>query len=76
MRNADNENEPFSFQTLAQITARLLRTDEKQNEKRPDDAECSSGDQQRANQHREYVDRRLRDIAAFERRARGEKRAR
>ena len=71
MKNADNENEPFSFQSLAQITARLLTTDAKKNENGKGDAEPGNDDEQRARQQGDYVNQRLRDLAAFERRARG-----
>jgi hypothetical protein len=76
MNNADNENEPLSFQSLAQITARLLATDAKKNEKGPGDTEPGHDDQERASQQTDYVDQRLRDFTAFERRARGSKQSR
>ena len=71
MRNADNENEPFPFQSLAKITARLLTASK--NENREDDGAAQGSDQERASEQREYVAQRLRDLAAFERRARGDK---
>lgn len=71
MRDADNENEPFTFQTLAAVTARLLNLDEKQNEKSETDRARGDDEERRANQQREYVEQRLREVARFERRARG-----
>jgi hypothetical protein len=76
MKNADNENELFTFQSLAQITARLLATDAKKDENGPGDSKPGKDDQERAGQQGDYVDQRLRDLAAFERRARGYKQSR
>jgi len=76
MKNADNENEPLSFQSLAQITARLLTTDAKKDEKCEGDTKPGGDDQERARQQGDSVDQRLRDLAAFERRAGGDKHSR
>jgi hypothetical protein len=70
MTNADNDNEPFTFQTLAAITARVLATEEKQDEKSRQD---SAGSHDRKTDLA-YVEHRLREIEQFERRALGETR--
>ncbi|WP_156433920.1 hypothetical protein [Bradyrhizobium retamae] len=71
MKDAENENEPFPFQSLAQITARLLQGEKTKNEERPADRASERNDEQREEQQRHYVEQRLRDLAAFEARARG-----
>lgn len=71
-----NQNEPLSFVSLAALTARVtryLRPDEpmKDEEPRADtDAGAEQSDNKRASAEREYVNRRLREIASFERRYR------
>jgi hypothetical protein len=79
MRDAENENDPndpLPFRSLADITARLLATDAKKDENGPSDSQPGNDDQERARQQGNYVDQRLRDLAAFERRARGYKQSR
>ena len=76
MRNADNENEPFSFESLAQVTARLFQGDDPKSNERPADSAEQQHDEKRAEQQRRYVDQRLRELAAFEARARGGRRKR
>ena len=62
-----NDNEPTTFFPLAAATARVLRLYEKQNEQPACDGERSH----RNKQHESYVNQRLRDYAAFERRITG-----
>ena len=62
-----NDNEPTTFFPLAAATARVLRLYEKQNEQGASDGERGH----RNNQHESYVNQRLRDNAAFERRITG-----
>ncbi|WP_316214157.1 hypothetical protein [Bradyrhizobium sp. SZCCHNR2032] len=66
-----NDNEPLTFQPLAAFAVRLLGRDEKQNEEQGDDPDASNQDQKKRDQHRAYVEQRLRELAAFERRANG-----
>jgi hypothetical protein len=54
-------------------TASLSSPNEKQNEDRTDDRQSGDDEKQRGEQHREYVDQRLRDLAEFERRASGKR---
>jgi hypothetical protein len=71
----DNDNEQFSFISLAAATAnaiRYLRLNEKQNEERGGDTDAGNAEEERSKRHRDYVDQRLRDLAAFERRVSGE----
>jgi hypothetical protein len=71
MSNAENDNEPLQFQSLAAITARVLQSNEKQNEQSTDDRKRGDGNQPDDSERRRYVDRRLRELAAFERQANG-----
>jgi hypothetical protein len=72
----DNENEKLSFITLSAATRNaiewLLNSDEKQNEERRDDRRSGNEDKRDTDQHHTYVDQRLKELAAFERQARGE----
>jgi cell pole-organizing protein PopZ len=72
MQDATNDNKD-PFETLAAVTARVLAKYEKQNA----DADTNGGpkqtDEEKAEQHRKYVETRLREIAKFERRASGGK---
>ena len=76
MRDADNDNEPFPFVTLAAATAKALQTNEKQNVETPKDGAAKQDHERREKQHREAVESGLRRIAAFERRARGHQKPR
>jgi len=69
MKNADNDNEPFPFQTLGAAAARVLKAAKKKDERRDDGSRSGDDDEQR----RGYVERRLREIADFESRANGGK---
>lgn len=76
MKKADNDNEPFSFITLAAATAnvvRYLRLDEKKDES-DEERRSSSEDEKRALERLEFVNRRLRDLERFEEVARGKRR--
>lgn len=69
---ADNDNEPLSFITLCAATrnvVRYLESNEKQSEQTESNPEPRGHDQEQSAEHREYVAKRLRDLAAFERRA-------
>jgi hypothetical protein len=68
--NAHNDNEEFSFITLAAATANVVRyldLAEKQNEEPGGDSDRRQRDKGQRAPDREYVEQRLRDIAAFER---------
>lgn len=70
------DNEPFSFITLEVATknvTRWLEPTEKQKKDSDGNAASSGADQNNTNEHTEYVDQRLRELRAFERRARGNK---
>ena len=74
MKDADNENFPLSFVTLSAATknvTRYLRLDEKQDKESGTNPDTSSGNEERAREKQRYIDQRLRDLAAFERRSRG-----
>jgi hypothetical protein len=71
MRDADNENEPLPFQTLAAATARVLSQTKNQNDEGADDREPEQRSERRKEPNNEYVEQRLRELSAFERRARG-----
>lgn len=78
MRNAHNDNEPFTFRPIGAVAAALIdRLASQQNQKRPDEErEPDGAEKQRTEaeqkQHREYVESGLQRISAFERRARGD----
>jgi len=90
MKNADDDNDEFPFQSLAAITAKLLQAQKTEDSEAPggrsggaqqdhggadhtqDNERCESEPEQ----HRQYVDQRLREIAAFEARARGARKRR
>lgn len=65
MRDADNDNED-TWQLLAAPTARVLGSNEKQNEGTADDSGGSDADKQKHSEHESYVNQRLRDLRAFE----------
>lgn len=73
METADNDNEPFPFETLGAITARLVEGAKDHQE----ESERDAAEQQKArydtDEHRRYIAQRLREIERFERRARGDK---
>lgn len=64
--NANDNNDPW--QTLAAATARVLEAHEQKKE------EARENDERKRKQEREreeYIEHRIRELAAFERRARG-----
>ncbi|MGJ4954603.1 hypothetical protein ACQR1H_03085 [Bradyrhizobium sp. HKCCYLRH2015] len=67
-----SDNDPLPFQPIGTFAARLLQSDKQQNENCEGDTATGRDDQQQTGEHREYVEKRLRELAAFERRARGE----
>ena len=71
MEGSNDNDEPW--QTLAAVTARVLKPDEKQDVEAEGDGARAEAEQEKAKEHRRYVDQRLRDLAAFERRARNER---
>lgn len=68
----DNDNEPLTFQPIAAFAVRLSGRDEKQDEQRGCGPKTGDQDQKKRDQHREYVEQRLRELAAFEKRASGQ----
>ena len=74
MKDANNDNEEFSFISLAAATANALRylgLNEEKNEDAKDDASSGQGNNEKSREHRQAVEKRLRELAAFERRANG-----
>lgn len=73
MRDATNDNEKTTFEILAAPTARVTRRLKKKPNDSDDDAQRSSesAEQNRARRDREYIEYRLRELRAFERRASG-----
>lgn len=72
MRNADNDDDELPFQTLAAATAKVVsKMNKEQDENRDQDRGTTDQQKQDGDQHRQYVDQRLHDLAAFERRAKG-----
>lgn len=77
MKQADNDNELLGFITLAAATAnavRYLERAEEQEKKRDRDTDRGKTQEQRDEDERAYIEQRLKDIEAFEDRARGRKR--
>jgi len=76
MKKADNDNEPLSFITLAAATAnvvRYLETNKNEDEESKRDPAPSRGDEQKRAEELEYVEHRLREIRAWERKISGMK---
>lgn len=72
----DNDNDPLSFITLAAATAnvvRYLELGDKHKEDGERDAARERADKDDPEHHRDYVNQRLRELAAFERRFDGNK---
>lgn len=67
----DNENDPLTFQKLAAVTAKLLQNENQETEGAPDKGEREHEGKKNPEGQRAYVDQRLRELAAFEKRARG-----
>lgn len=69
----DNDNDPISFISLAAATANavryLIRENEKSGDKERDgDRKPGKTSEKHPDSNSEYVDQRLRELAAFERR--------
>lgn len=68
-----NDNEELSFISLAALTANVLQyleIDKQQSEERERDPDAGNGDEQKGGNNEEYIQDRLRQIRAFERRYR------
>jgi hypothetical protein len=74
---AHNDNEPFSFITLAAATANVTRylvPDRKEDDQRRDKyTRAEQGKKQTPDEECEYVEHRLREIAAWERKISGKR---
>ena len=76
MKQHDNDNAELSFVSLAALTAnvtRYLQTDKQKNEQGERKPEPGKRDDDKGSEHRAYVEKRLRELAAFERRVSGRK---
>ena len=75
MRSAANENFPLTFHSIGAAAARVVSSisDDKQNknEDRTRDADRSEDDERKPKENSDYIKQRLRELAAFERRANG-----
>lgn len=71
MENEHSNDNTNTWQSLAAVTAKVLEPTEKQKEQRERDTSRSSKDKADTADKREYVDARLREIAAWERRING-----
>jgi hypothetical protein len=74
--HADNDNEPLSFTMLAALTAnvtRYLNPDKQENENPSGKPDAGSADKKRSDDNRAYVDQRLKEITAWERKISGGK---
>ena len=72
----DNENQPLELQPIAIALAKLVKRldpNKQQGSERENDTQRGNADKKNSRDHREYVDQRLRELAAFERRASGNK---
>jgi hypothetical protein len=77
MRKALNDNEPNDWQLLScvnkRVTTRLEQNEHEHHEEGRSDGDQSRAEQEKSEERRRYVAKRLRDLAAFERRASGRK---
>ena len=74
MKQHDNDNEEFSFITLSAATrnvTRYLQTDKKENEDSKRDPAPGGADEKKRAEEREYVEHRLKEIRAWERKISG-----
>ena len=70
--NKTDEPELDTWQTLLAVTGRVLRnTNEQKQEERSDDRRRGEDNKRDGAEHRDYVDRRLKDFEEFERAASG-----
>jgi hypothetical protein len=67
---SSNDNEPLTFQTLSAATDRVL-DQLKQKQDRAGHGQTPEAEAEKTEQNGEYVDQRLREYRAFERRAGG-----
>ena len=69
---ADTDNEPDTFHSLSlatrRVVDRLRNPHEQADGNREGEADASDRDEQKSEQHKEYVEYRLRELRAFERR--------
>ena len=73
MIGMETDNDDFTFISLAALTANVLKyleTDKQQSEQRERDPDAGNGDEQKGGNNEEYIQDRLRQIRAFERRYR------
>jgi hypothetical protein len=68
-RNANDNKDPWI--SLSAATERALDSNKKKDSERGDEADPSDEDKQKQERQRAYVDQRLKELAAFEERARG-----
>ena len=71
-----NDDEPLSFLHIAAATANVveyLRLNEQKNEQTERESEPGDRDEQKSEQHRAYIEQRVSDLRAFERRAAGDR---
>jgi len=70
----DNDNDEFSFVSLAALTAnvtRYLQTDKQDDEHSERDPASSGADEKKRAEEREYVEHRLKEIRSWERKISG-----
>ena len=70
MKHAHNDNND-TWQLLSAPTERVLQSDKQKNEKPGGNADRGDDTEKKEAEHGAYVDQRLSDFTAFERRARG-----
>ena len=72
MKSATNDNFPLTFTRIGlaaqRVTDRLRNPHEQADGSREGEADASDRDEQKSEQHKEYVEYRLRELRAFERR--------
>jgi hypothetical protein len=71
----DNDNDLLPFISIAALTAnvvRYLESDKQENERARDNTDSRDAENKKDGDTGRYIDHRLRELAAFERRARGE----
>jgi hypothetical protein len=72
----DNDNETLSFISLAALTANVVRhlgLDEKHDEDSRSEPNPGDADEERKERERQYINHRLKEIRAWERRISGRK---
>ena len=73
MKEGNNDNDELSFITLSAATKNVVRylVDKQKDEDGQRQTGRERTDEQRAEEQRRYVDQRLRELAAFERKVSG-----